>query len=186
MLAGQLDRCIVKETTCGNRRPLSNQSSTGGTFMATSNANKLFSEFKSAKDFDAAVEEEIQRGVTPRGVHILKKDSTVHEWASKKLYARNLAAVPANREIKRLSGRQYYQDNKERIGKKNRKWHSDNKDRSSELRRTWYRANREHALEQGRRYERENKEKIAERKRKYREANKDKIAEQKKRVPRSQ
>ena len=89
MLVGQLDRCIVKETACGNRWPLSNQSDYEGVVMATSNANKLFSEFKSAKDFDAAVEKEIKRGVTPNNSTRKKADSTVAQWAAKKSYLRN-------------------------------------------------------------------------------------------------
>ena len=81
---------------------ISNQSDCKGVVMATSNANKLFSEFKSAKDFDAEVKRLRAEGVEPKDLSHsavrLKSHCTPLQWAGKLEYQNQRKNRPGIRE----------------------------------------------------------------------------------------
>ena len=165
MLVGQLDRCIVKETTCGNRWPLSNQSDYEGVVMATSNANKLFSEFKSAKDFDAEVKRLKAEGIEPkRQSKKRKSECTAMEWAQNLVYSSAIMLKPSskakrrethekNRVARRTVAREWEQRNREARNARNRKENltEEQHDRKKMLSRRHYWKNPKKSREQARR-----------------------------------
>ena len=76
--------------------------------------------------------------------------------------------------------KQYHNDNKDKIAEQKKQWYKDNKDKIAEYKKQWYKDNKDKILEQQKQYHNDNKDKIAEYNKQYRNDNKDKIAEQKK------
>jgi hypothetical protein len=75
------------------------------------------------------------------------------------------------------SGKQYYQDNLDKIKEQMKKYRELNKDKLSEQKKKYYEDNKEKLLEYYKEYNQLNKAQLAEKKKEYRELNKEKISE---------
>jgi len=80
---------------------------------------------------------------------------------------------------KRISAKQWYQENKEAIAEHHRQYRQKNKEAISEHNRQYRQKNKEAVLEYQRQYYQENKEAIAKRERQYYQKNKEAISEYK-------
>ena len=100
------------------------------------------------------------------------------------LYAREAHYIKTincvNKNIPNRIGKQYYEDNKDKILEREKKYYEDNKDKISEREKKYREDNKDKLLEQKKKYREENKDKILERQRLNYAKNKDKISEQRK------
>ena len=173
MLFRQLDCRKMREADWnGTPDGISNQSDCKGVVMAKSNANKLFSEFKSAKDFDAEVKRLQAAGVEPkRESQKRKSECTAMEWAQNLVYSSAIMRKPSNkakrretneknREARRTTARNWEQRNRKARNARNRKENLTKEQHAHQLmlRRRQYWKNPEKRREQARRRRQEKPE----------------------------
>jgi hypothetical protein len=83
-----------------------------------------------------------------------------------------------NKFIPTRTGKEYYEDNREKIKEKFKEYREQNKDKLKELYKEYYETNKENLKEKMKEYNEANKEKIQAYKKEYRKANIEKIKEQ--------
>lgn len=76
----------------------------------------------------------------------------------------------------KICGRQYYQDNKEKIKEKAKQYYQDNKEERKEYKKQYYNENKEEILEKCKQYREEHKEEKKEYNKEYYQDNKEEIA----------
>ena len=74
-------------------------------------------------------------------------------------------------------GKQYRENNKDKIAERNKQYYKNNKDKIAELNKQYRENNKDKIAELGKQYYEDNKDKIAEQQKQYRKDNKDKIKE---------
>ena len=150
MFDGQLDRCIVKETACCNRWPLSNQSDTRGIVMANSNSNTASVKSKRPK---LTEEERKERS------KVWQK--TYREKNKEKIAKKNKAWQKANKDKRAASARKHYHANKEVCAERNLAWRQANPDKCSQHRKKYYKSHKAESSASNRKWVCKNRDKVS-------------------------
>ena len=80
-----------------------------------------------------------------------------------------------NKRIEGRTGKEYQQDNREKISEYHKEWYQDNRDKIIEHQKQYYQDNRDKKLEYHKEHYQANRDKKFEQQKQYRQANRDKI-----------